>query len=459
MDDIVVEFDDGNSCRTFALQAKRKVTISAAHSNDDFRDIMNRALATRSSAGFRDEIDAYGFVSENIAVDAFRTLQRLIDWAKSSPTGAHFAERFAPEGAAAQSERTLRAELAPLVGANSVDDERKFYAQFVALKLDDLTEGGVRRTEIVNRLQELVSDNENGQGLLLFDRLCRIAREGAGTARKWTRHTLLAQLRGAVRLNITPNYKHDLNLLQAFSVAGLAEIQEDVAGIRIERPMLEQAIRQRLTQARLVNISGLPGCGKSAMLKRIASVDAAKGPILFLKSDRLEGKSWLTFATALGLKCHSIVDLFAEIGSAGSPLLFIDGIDRIPVNQRGIIADLLRAIEESEHLVNWQVLASSRDQGLESYRTWFPKSFYEKSGIGDVSVAGFSDEEAKALSENLPNLSRLLFGAPAVREIARRPFFAGVLAQSFPDNAATPQTEVDLIGAWWDRAGHNTSED
>jgi hypothetical protein len=71
------------------------------------------------------------------------------------------------------------------------------------------------------------------------------------------------------------------------------------------------------------------------MLKRVASQAKAKGPFLFLKSDRLEGKSWLTFAGALNLEHRAIGDLFAEIGTAGTPVLFIDGIDRVRPDQRG----------------------------------------------------------------------------------------------------------------------------
>jgi len=103
-------------------------------------------------------------------------------------------------------------------------------------------------------------------------------------------------------------------------------------------------------------------------------------------------------------------------------------------------------------------VADGRDQGLEAYRAWFPASFYRGTGIGDVSIGAFSDDEAKALVEDKPNLQRLLFGSPSVREIARRPFFAAVIARSFPDNDATPQTEVDLIKAWWDRAGHDAPD-
>ena len=391
-------------------------------------------------------------------VAMFRTLKRLIEWAKSSPSGEEFVRRFASGGTAAHAERSLRDGLAPLIKARSPDDESGFYAQFVALDLD-LSENGFQRSEVINRLQELIAANVDGQDLLLFDRLCRIARDAAGTARKWTRQSLLAELRGAVRLNVAPNYRHDLDRLQLLSEGGLAEVSEEIAGFRVERTSLETSIRNRLAQCRLVNLSGLPGCGKSAMLKRIASADAANGPILFLKSDRLSGNCWLTFATALGLQHHVIADLLAEIGGTGTPILFIDGIDRVRPDQRGIITDVLRAIENNEQLANWKVLASSRDQGLEAYRAWFPASFYQGSGIGDVSIEGFSDSEAKALAERKPNLKRLLFGAKGVSEIARRPFFAAVLARSFPDDSATPQTEVDLISAWWARAGHDAPQE
>ena len=92
---------------------------------------------------------------------------------------------------------------------------------------------------------------------------------------------MLAQLRGEVRLKVVPNYERDIDLLRTFSAAGLAEVSDDIVGFRVERPTLENRIKDRLVQHRLVNLSGLPGCGKSVMLKRIATMEAANGPILF----------------------------------------------------------------------------------------------------------------------------------------------------------------------------------
>ena len=59
MDDLVVEFDDGGKQRVLGLQVKRQLTISAAATNDDFRQIVLAAQATRSDTEYRQERDAY----------------------------------------------------------------------------------------------------------------------------------------------------------------------------------------------------------------------------------------------------------------------------------------------------------------------------------------------------------------------------------------------------------------
>ncbi|MGC1860661.1 MAG: AAA family ATPase [Methylocystis sp.] len=454
MDDIIVEFKDGAGRRVLNLQVKRQLRISAAPANTDFREIMAAAVATRDGSVFQQDRDAYGFVAEHVAANTLRTLNRLIDWAKASPSGEDYERRFAEGGAAAAAERTLRLGIGPLTGATTADGEVSFFGHFVALNMDGLGEGGVLRAELVNRLQEVVAENEDGQDVLLFDRLCRLVRDGAGNARKWTRATLLNQLRGVVRLRVAPSYARDLDVLQAFSLEGLADVSEKIEEFHVARPALQGKIDDHLAENRLVNISGLPGCGKSAVLKHFASEAAARGPILFLKSDRLVGTSWSTFASALGIR-HSSAELLTEIGATGTAILFIDGIDRVRPDQKGIITDLLHAVEANDTLGNWKVLASSRDQGLEAYRAWFPSSFYRGTGIGDVSVSPFSDDEAEALATEKPQMRGLLFGAPAVREIARRPFFATVLARRLAKDEETLQTEIGLIAEWWARAGHD----
>lgn len=246
--------------------------------------------------------------------------------------------------------------------------------------------------------------------------------------------------------------------LSAYSLDSLNVVQEDVDGFHVERDSPQTDITEKLTKHRVVSIGGLPGCGKSAVLKRFAQNVAKTGPVLFIKNDRIDASTWHAFAAGLGLSNTDQVSLLQEIGSTGTPILFIDGIDRVRPDHQGVITDLVNKIAAEPSLSHWKVLVSSRDQGLEAFRAWFPTALYAKTGIGDVMVGPFTDGEAKQLAESKPQLKDLLFGNDNVRSIARRPFFAAVLVHSIPEGTV-PQTEVDLIDAWWNRAGHDAVAD
>ena len=178
---------------------------------------------------------------------------------------------------------------------------------------------GPFRAAIVNQLQELLVRPKDGQTVLLFDRLCRIARDGASAARKWTRTTLLRQLQGTVHLRVGSNFRADVGRLHQRSLSSMADVSQEIDGFHVDRPALVQKLRTRLTKHRLVNISGLPGTGKSAILKRVAKEHSTHGPIIFLKSDRLIGNDWQSYSVHIGVEHHDLEDLLVEIGAAGTP--------------------------------------------------------------------------------------------------------------------------------------------
>ena len=170
MDDLVVEFDEAGTKRVLGLQIKRSLTISGA--DEDFRAIIAAAVKTQALNTFTKSEDKCGFLVEYVTDTTLRTLNRLIEWAGDSPTGTEFEDRFASTGTAAKAELDLRNALKSVIGAANADEEGSFYKHFVVFRFDGLEENGARRVDIVNRLQEQVASNEDGQDLLLFDRLC-----------------------------------------------------------------------------------------------------------------------------------------------------------------------------------------------------------------------------------------------------------------------------------------------
>ena len=262
----------------------------------------------------------------------------------------------------------------------------------------------------------------------------------------------VARLRGAAF------FRSDLNKLTELAQNYANLIPDDIGGTKLDRSPLLESLDTKLTTARLVQIRGLPGSGKSVVVRRAVQRALNHGPILFLKAEQLEGTNWISYATSQGLSGGPLEQLLVEVGAAGTPTLFIDAIDRIGKEHQPIVIDLIHTIVESPLLNNWRIVVSLRDSGIEVLRNWLGE-FFDALDVETLSVDQLSDNEAEILAKTKPYLRSILFGSAQVREIVRRPFFAKVLNQSYAANPSVPtfapQSEVDVIGNWWRRGGYN----
>ncbi|MFJ2325085.1 hypothetical protein [Pseudomonas sp. NPDC087690] len=250
----------------------------------------------------------------------------------------------------------------------------------------------------------------------------------------------------------------DLKKLAELAKSYADLIPDDIGGTYLDRPSLFEALDSKLAVARVVQVRGLPGSGKSVLVKHIVKRALERGPALFLKAEQLEGTSWISYATSQGLSGTPLEKLLIEVGAVGTSILFIDAIDRVEKEQQPIILDIIRAIVESPCLSEWRVVVSLRDTGIEVLRNWLG-GFLDTLKVETVSVEQLSDEEAETLAIAKPHLRPLLFGSAQVQDVVRRPFFAKVLNQSYVADPKTakfaPQSEVDLIANWWLRGGYN----
>ncbi|QTD50712.1 hypothetical protein [Sulfidibacter corallicola] len=183
------------------------------------------------------------------------------------------------------------------------------------------------------------------------------------------------------------------------------------------------------------------------------------GPVLFLKAEQLEGNSWISFATTQGLSGVPVEHFLVEVGAVGTPLLFIDAIDRVQKAHQPIVLDLIRAILESPLLINWRIVFSLRDSEIGCLKIWLGHILTKGISVETLRVDQLNDDEAKELAKAKPHLRPLLFGSPQVQRIVRRPFFAKVLNQSHLADpevpTISPQSELDLIENWWLRGGYD----
>ncbi|MGY6532446.1 ATP-binding protein [Glycocaulis sp.] len=464
LDDIVVDFEDehGNEA-TLSLQVKSDIKVSSARTNSDFRETIRDSWRTFKQPSFRRGVDRFGMAVGRIAKDKARCLNQLCDFARESVDTAHFEQRFAHTGNASadviEVRDTIDSLLAEQIGAPCTPEQlHQFLAHFVLVQFDFTQDGSKDEPAVLNNLRNVLKTGGSAAAPELWDRLRQLSRKSAGASGQYDRPRLIRAIGGAYSFAPSQLWAADLAKLETLARLWLSDIENDVGGAHLERLLLQQQLDEAVKEHRVVQIQGLPGTGKSVLLRKRAEADLKHGPILFLKFDQLEGHSWNAFTVAHGLSAKPCADLLRELGAVGPPTLYIDGIDRIESAHQPIIREIVRTIFETEDLADWRIVYSLRDTGIEPLRNWLGR--LSMAGIGRVNVKALSDDEAELLASEKPALRSLLFGPEAVREIVRRPFFAKVLEQNFTpagDEKFAPQSEADLVHNWWRRGGYNAA--
>lgn len=464
LDDLIVDSRGvAGEIARLSLQIKRRLVISAADSNSDLQAVVRDCWLTLKKADFRIGIDRFGAAVGEVASAKARGLQFISELAAATITAAEFTDRFVENGSASEAHRSIKADIVALIGdakgcPPSPAEVWQFFSHFVLVEFDFLHSGGTSEPTALNALRKCLNPRHHDQAASAWAGVRLLVREGAGRSEIFDRPKLVRRVSTTVRLTGSTRLKGDLAAISNLTRIYLADIGDDVGGVRIHRASVSSRLDHARQKSRVVRISGLPGTGKSALLRTCVEAELGAGPVLFIKSGRLEGTSWTSFATANGLSGEPLAELLVEIAAVGSHTLFIDGIDRIEKQHRPIVVDLVREVLSNPLLDDCRIVMSLRDSGIEPLRNWLGGAL-GGAAIETVEVGELNDVEARVLAVGKPHLKPLLFGPQAVREVVRRPFFAKVLDQNFnvgeEDNASVPQSEVGLIRNWWDRGGYD----
>lgn len=464
LDDVIVDFNsDSNSPARLSLQVKRSLIISSAELNKDFQEVIRDSWLTLNKQDFRLNIDRYGVAVGTVAIFKERAIKTLCDWARESPTTAHFQERFRTNGNVNRNIKAVKKDVETLLDAAkgtacSIKEVHRFLSHFVLIRFDFLREGAVHPSEAINRIQECISPDDSTNATVVWSRVTQLARSSAGKAGQFDRTRLVYTISPLVRLRGGRTLRPDLDMLTQLANNYSNLIPDDIGGLKLKRTELLESLDTMLTETRAVQVRGLPGSGKSVLMKHAVQGALQNGPVLFLKAEQLEGTSWTSYAKAQGLSNVPLEELLVEIGATGTSVLFIDAIDRVDIRFQPIVVDVIHTIIKSPLLNEWRVVVSLRDTGIEMLRNWLG-DLLDSLSVNTLHVGQLNDDDADRLADDRPHLRPLLFGTTQVREIVRRPFFLKVLTQSYMVDTGTstfvPQSELDLIENWWQRGGFN----
>lgn len=465
LDDIII---DGKtplgSVSRLSLQVKRSLAISSALTNVDFHEVIRDSWRTYKKEGFRESIDRFGVVADEIAMKKARAIITLCEHARASQTLNHFLDRLENNGGASSEEKFAYEAIVELLlkitgGSLEKSDVHQFLAHFVLIKFDFLHAGAIDTARIVTSLRDSLSLNHATQALQLWDTLRRMARDASGRAGEFNRPQLVSILSKTYCLRAAPSLRGDLEKLTTLAKFWVSDIQNDIGGAKVERRNISIELESVIAKSRVVKIIGAPGSGKSALLRQEIESSLLRGSVLFIKYDRLTDSGWPAFAITNGLSAASLSDVLIEIGSTGSKCLYVDGIDRIEKKHQGVVLDIIREIVQSSILDEWKIVVTLRESSAQRSGSWFSEAFKDLEN-GIVKVNLLDDGESAILANLKPSLRPLLFGSEQVREIVRRPFFARILdqtsARTNAESALIPQSELDLLHDWWVRGGYDS---
>jgi hypothetical protein len=105
LDDVIVDATTtaNNALMRLSLQVKRALTISAAATNTDFRQVIQRSWQTLQKPDFRASIDRVGVATGTLSDEAYRNFTTVCEWARASESAASFLGRFTDGGSASHS--------------------------------------------------------------------------------------------------------------------------------------------------------------------------------------------------------------------------------------------------------------------------------------------------------------------------------------------------------------------
>lgn len=234
----------------------------------------------------------------------------------------------------------------------------------------------------------------------------------------------------------------------------LGEIRTDISGLVLNREDLFADAWEKLSRTNLLEIIGVPGVGKSALLKALAVECSKHGAIMVLAGDRITGTGWSSYANQLQLT-QPLNDLLLSMSSDRQVMIFIDGIDRINESgQRLVVKDLLSAItpliHDEKEILRWVVVYSAREDNLQEVYQWLNWTALGKPST--IRVPELTTGELKEVAEHAPRLKSLL-SLEQLSPLLQTPFMLRLLEDErmLPTAVKPPTlaTELEISHVWW----------
>jgi len=460
LDDLVVYLDTPAGQARLALQVKRD--LSFGEENKYFNEVMRASWETFKSPRFNPETDRFGICIALYSKTIDEYYLNVLRWAQDSVSAEDFLTRISEKHLSHETQRSfvklIKSQLDKHNGEKISEDELwRFLSRMVILNFDFHKDGSRDYAYTVELLKNALPSEKHRDSPQLFLKLVDYAAQGNTTAGSFDSAALVQRLQSdGFRLLPSSDCRADLVRLNEHARLALSDIGTDIAGLKLNRTSVIAEAKESLGEATLLEITGAPGAGKSAVLKALVEIQRRKGPVLFLAADRLEGKGWDSFARKTGFD-QPLRNILLALSGNDQPSVFIDGVDRIvDADARRVINDFLRTLGDVplsyDNSRRWTIVVTAREENLQELHSWLHGSNAQDLKI--VRVPELSSEEMTLISTYQPRLSPL-FATRQLDPVIKNPFMLSLLTDSRMiaefNSANSVASEIEVSIVWWQR--------
>lgn len=459
LDDLVIYSDLPVGEAKLALQIKRDLAFG--EKDKTFDEVISACWETFKSPTFNLGVDRFGIVIALYSKNINEYYQSVLTWARNSVSAKDFLTRIFTKNLANKTQRSfvglIRSKLDSCFGGSVSDEDLwNFLRSMVILHFDFQKEGSRDYTYAVEVIGHLLPPEQKDRAANLFTKLSEYAAEANRTAGSHNAETLREKLQANFALLPASDCRGDLRRLREHGDFILKDIRTDIGGLILNRSNLVAEAREMMEKASFLELVGVSGTGKSAILKALIETYQGEGFPLVLAADRISGKDWSSFASNLKLT-QPLKKLLLAISGSSQPTICIDGADKIiEPEKRKVVNDLLHTIADTplspDGSRHWTVVVSLREENRSEVYHWLD---WRKLGKPEkLEIPELTTEELKTIAEHRPRLKPLLF-QDQLKPVITNPFMLSLLEkqQMLPYGEPVPSiaTESEISQVWWER--------
>lgn len=342
LDDVIVHAHD-NRGQPAVLEIQVKRSLTAAPSDSEFAAAMAQAGRAAARAGFWERYHELAVAFGRPSRALWAAYPDVLIWARQLGSDQEFFARLARPGSANETMRTFVDTVRHHLSTPrfSSDDKSlwQLLGRFQLLMFDFSTLGSDAETVAVERCSLALHEHDSGRARTLWDTLIGLAINTAKSGGELTGDRLRAEL-------IARNFRlaGDRSLgptraaLAEATALALGDIHDHIGSVQLVRHEALAAVRIAQDSGRYVEIRGVGGVGKSALLKHVAQQLGRESAVLLCSPGRVPEGGALALRERWQLD-GPLRELLLDLAASGGAVLLIDAVESLNVRERITVSD------------------------------------------------------------------------------------------------------------------------